>query len=226
MCMTVFYLIRHGETDWNSSGRWQGHADVPLNELGRAQARRLAERLRRDPTRLDAIYSSDLLRAWETAETIGGALGIVPQPLPALREIDVGAWSGLSHAEVLERDRELFERLESGEDAPRGGSGERFADLYRRVVGTVDQLAAAYPTGRLALVTHGGPVRALLLHGARDKRDALPRRLHIGNTSVSILTGDRGTWDLGMINDMSHLEQVAQAPDMMSAPPDDAERPA
>jgi probable phosphoglycerate mutase len=223
--MTVFYLIRHGETDWNLSGRWQGHADVPLNALGQAQARRLAERLRRESLRPDAIYSSDLLRAWATAETIGAELGIVPQPLPALREIDVGAWSGLNRAEVLERDRDLIERLESGEDARRGGNGERFADLYRRVVEVVDQLAAAHPNGRLLLVTHGGPVRALLLHGARDKRDALPRRFHIGNTSVSLLIGGRAGWDLGMINDMSHLEDDAQAPDMMSAPPDDAERP-
>jgi probable phosphoglycerate mutase len=223
--MTVFYLIRHGETDWNLSGRWQGHTDVPLNELGRAQARRLAERLRREPQRPDAIYSSDLLRAWETAEIIGAALGNAPQPLPALREIDVGSWSGLNRAQVLERDRDLIERLESGEDAPRGRTGERFADLYNRVVGTVDQLAAAHPSGHLMLVTHGGPVRALLLHGARDKRDALPRRFHIGNTSVSLLIGGRSGWDLGLINDMSHLEDSAQAPDMMSSPPDDAERP-
>src|SRR5262245_53202123 len=102
--MTVFYIIRHGETDWNLSGRWQGHADVPLNALGRAQAQRLAERLRREDTRLDSIYSSDLLRAWETALIIGDALGVAPRPLPALREIDVGAWSGLTRAEVLMRD--------------------------------------------------------------------------------------------------------------------------
>ena len=223
--MTVFYLIRHGETDWNQSGRWQGHADVPLNALGQAQARRLADRMRQEPSRPDAIYSSDLLRAWETAETIGAALNIAPQPLPALREIDVGAWSGLNRAEVLERDRDLIERLESGEDAPRGGNGERFADLYSRVVGTVEQLAAAHPNGRLVLVTHGGPVRVLLLHGARDKRDALPRHLHIGNTSISLLIGGRAGWHLGLVNDMSHLENSAQAPDMMSAPPDDAERP-
>ena len=223
--MTIFYLIRHGETDWNQSGRWQGHADVLLNALGRAQARRLAQRLRRERPSLDAIYSSDLLRAWETAQALGAAVGLAPQPLPALREIDVGSWSGLTRVEVLARDRDLIERLESGEDAPRGGSGERFADLYHRVVETVDQLAAAHPDGRLALVTHGGPVRALLLHAARDKRDALPRRLHIGNTSISLLAGGRAGWHLGVVNDMSHLEDGAQAPDMMSAPPDDAERP-
>jgi probable phosphoglycerate mutase len=223
--MTIFYLIRHGETDWNQSGRWQGHADVPLNALGRAQAQRLAERLRRERAPLDAIYSSDLLRAWETAQALGEAVGLAPQSLPALREIDVGGWSGLTRVEVLARDRDLMERLESGEDVPRGGSGERFADLYHRVVETVEQLVAAHPAGRLALVTHGGPVRALLLHAARDKRNALPRPLHIGNTSVSLLAGGRAGWKLDIVNDMSHLEDGTQAPDMMSAPPDDAERP-
>src|SRR5262245_42161594 len=117
--MTIFYLIRHGETDWNQSGRWQGHADVPLNALGRAQAQRLAERLRRERDPLDAIYSSDLLRAWETAQALAAAVGHAPQPLPALREIDVGSWSGLTRVEVMARDRDLMERLESGEDVPR-----------------------------------------------------------------------------------------------------------
>jgi len=222
--MTLFYLIRHGETDWNLSGRWQGHTDVPLNALGRAQARRLAERLRAEEARFDAIYSSDLQRAWETACVLGAALGIAPRPLAPLREIDVGAWGGLTHAEVLARDAELYARLESGEDVARG-SGERFADLYRRVVGAVEHLATVHSNGQLALVTHGGPVRALLLHAARDKANVLPRHVHIGNTSISLLIGGASGWDLGVINDMSHLEHTQQAPDMMSAPPDDAERP-
>jgi probable phosphoglycerate mutase len=223
--MTLITLIRHGETEWNLTGRWQGHADVPLNALGRAQAQRLAARLRAEGTHFDAIYSSDLLRAWETAEILGTALGILPQPLPALREIDVGAWSGLSRQEVLARDADRMARLESGEDVRRGGTGERWSEVYERVVGVVESLAADYPQGRLVLVTHGGPVRALLLHAARDKHNALPRRMHIGNTSISTLSGVPGAWELGAINDMRHLEDSAQAPDMMSAPPDDAERP-
>jgi probable phosphoglycerate mutase len=223
--MTLITLIRHGETEWNLTGRWQGHADVPLNALGRALAQRLAARLRAEGTHFDAIYSSDLLRAWETAEILGTALGILPQPLPALREIDVGAWSGLSRQEVLARDADRMARLESGEDVRRGGTGERWSEVYERVVAVVESLAADYPQGRLVLVTHGGPVRALLLHAARDKHNALPRRMHIGNTSISTLSGVPGAWELGAINDMRHLEDSAQAPDMMSAPPDDAERP-
>jgi len=222
--MSIFFLIRHGETDWNMQGRWQGHTDIALNAIGQTQAQRLAERLRDEDVRFDMIYSSDLKRAWETASILGATLDLVPQPLPELREIDVGGWSGLTHAEVLARDPDLVARLESGEDVRRGGTGERFADLYRRVVGAAERLAAERRDGRLMLVTHGGPVRALLLHAARDKADALPRPLHIGNTSISVLRGGPSGWALDTINDMRHLSS-AQAPDMMSAPPDDAERP-
>src|ERR1700712_4846322 len=130
---TTFYLIRHGETEWNLNGRWQGHADVPLNAVGRAQAQRLAEHLRAKKMHFDALYSSDLQRAWETASAVGAALGLTPQPLPALREIDVGSWSGLTGSEVIARDRDVYERIRSGEDVARGG-GERFLDLYTRVV--------------------------------------------------------------------------------------------
>jgi len=223
--MTIFYLIRHGETDWNMQGRWQGHTDVPLNALGQSQARRLAQRLHDEGAHFDAIYSSDLQRAWQTAGALGAALDLAPRPLPALREIDVGGWSGLTRAQVLARDPDLVARLESGEDVRRGGTGERFADLYGRAVEAVERLAAERPDGRLLLVTHGGPVRALLLHAARDKAGALPRPLHIGNTSISVLRGGPSGWALDPINDMQHLASAAQAPDMMSAPPDDAERP-
>lgn len=220
--MTVFYLIRHGETEWNRTNRWQGHTDEPLNERGRAQSRRLADRLRAEGVHFDAIYSSDLQRAWETATIIGSTLGITPQPLQELREIDVGWWSGLTEAEVAARDPEMFERLASGEDVARGGA-ERRLDLYTRVVGAIERLMAEYPKQTIAIVTHGGPVRMVLLHAARDKVGALPRHMHIGNTSISIVIGDTTSWDLGPINNMEHLEGDTQAPDLMSAPPDDAE---
>ncbi|HJZ48846.1 MAG TPA: histidine phosphatase family protein [Roseiflexaceae bacterium] len=221
---TTFYLIRHGETDWNLHGRWQGHTDIPLNEDGRTQARRLAARLRSEGVRFDAIYSSDLQRAWETAVESGAAIGLAPQPLPALREIDVGSWSGLTGAEVLAQDGDTYARYKSGEDVARGG-GERFLDLYTRVVAAAELLADRHPDRTLALVTHGGPVRALLMHAARDKVGLDLRNVHIGNTSITVLIGDRYGWDLGPINDMAHLAASPQAPDMMSAPPDDAERP-
>ena len=174
--------------------------------------------------RFDASYSSDLQRAWETAVVVGAALDLVPLPLPALREINVGNWGGLTGAEVLAHDGETYARYKSGEDVARGG-GERFLDLYTRVVAAVEQLAEQHPGRTLALFTHGGPVRALLMHAARDKDRLDVRHLPIGNTSISLLIGDRSGWDLGPINDMAHLAASPQAPDVMSPPPDDAERP-
>jgi len=221
---TIFYVIRHGETDWNLDGRWQGHADVPLNEVGRAQAQRLAERMRASGVRFTAIYSSDLKRAWETACTLGAKIDLEPQPIPALREIDVGRWSGMNSAEVRALDGDTYVRIQSGEDLARGG-GERFLDLYDRVVATIEQLVARHTGATLALVTHGGAVRALLLHAARDKSGVNPYRIHIGNTAITVLTHDTTGWNFGLVNDMSHLEAGPQAHDMMSAPPDDAERP-
>jgi probable phosphoglycerate mutase len=220
---TTFYLIRHGETDWNLHGRWQGHTDIPLNPAGRAQAQRLAARLRADGARFDANYSSDLQRAWETAAVVGAALDLAPLALPALREINVGSWSGLTGAEVRAQDRVTYARYTSGEDVPRGG-GERFLDLYTRVVAAVEQLAEQRPGRTLALFTHGGPVRALLMHAARDKAGLDVRHTPIGNASITLLIVDRAGWQLGPINDMVHLAAGPQAPDML-APTDDAERP-
>src|SRR5438093_966133 len=99
--MTTLLLARHGETDWNREGRWQGWADPPLNESGRAQARELAEQLRLTP--FDAVYSSDLLRAHETAEIVAAPHAVPVVADPGLREIDVGSWSGLTRAELQER---------------------------------------------------------------------------------------------------------------------------
>lgn len=218
--MTTFYLIRHGETDWNVSRRWQGHTDIPLNDVGRAQAERLAERLREHGPRFDVLYSSDLLRAWETAQFAGRAIGMEPEPLPALREIDLGRWSGLTRAEIMERDPDTLAQVDAGMDLPRGGA-ERFADLVARVSTAVEQLAKKQRGQRVALVTHGGVVRALLHHAAPAAR---AWQAHIGNTSITTLVHNPRGWDIVSVNDMAHLEGSPQAPDLMSAPPDDAQQ--
>src|SRR5947208_8271356 len=99
--MTTLLLARHGETDWNREGRWQGWADPPLNEAGRSQAHELAEQLRH--VSFDAVYSSDLRRAHETAEIVAAPHGVPVVPDEGLREIDIGPWSGLTRAVIEER---------------------------------------------------------------------------------------------------------------------------
>jgi probable phosphoglycerate mutase len=153
------FLARHGETDWNTAGRWQGHTDVPLNATGHAQAAALAERLRR--AGITAVGTSDLARARETAEIVAGALG-VPVALvdPDLREQRFGRFEGLTPAECEERHPEDWARyVVDPHLGPPGG--ESRAALLDRVVRAVRGAAARLP-GPALVVTHGGAIRALL----------------------------------------------------------------
>lgn len=221
---TTLYLIRHGETDWNVTGRWQGYADVPLNAVGRTQAQLVARRLSNDGVMFDAIYSSDLARAYQTAWEIGSAVKVPVQLLPPLREIDLGLWSGLTRAEIQAQFPAEYARLEQGEDIQRGG-GESTAMLYRRVVAAVEAIVAQHPGHTLALVTHGGPVRMLLRRANNQDPTSQTSFAHIGNTSLSIVHCNSSDWTAVTVNDMAHLADQPQAPDLMSAPPDDAEPP-
>lgn len=223
MTSTTVYLIRHGETDWNMEGRWQGHADVPLNEIGRRQATVVARRLQTEHIRFNAIYSSDLARAYQTAWEIGAAVRVAVQLLPPLREIDLGVWSGLTMPEIKERFPTEIALLERGQDIPRGG-GETMAALSKRVVESVSAIAAHHTGETLALVTHGGCIRALLAHAHNYKGDGFKRFPHIGNTSISIVKIHKKRWDVVSANDMAHLEQQPES-ELVSAPPDDAEQP-
>lgn len=155
--MTTVLLARHGESDWNVARRWQGHADRPLTEAGRAQADVLAERL--DEVDLDAVYASDLRRARETAEVVARRKGLTVEIVPELREVDVGSWSGLTRAEAEERFPDGFRRwLEGG---PGWENGETYEEMAERTGRAVRAIAAEHPRGRVLLVTHGGPIRAV-----------------------------------------------------------------
>jgi broad specificity phosphatase PhoE len=155
--VTTVYLARHGQSDWNAELRWQGYADRPLTELGRQQAAELARQLAEVP--LDAVYSSDLLRARETAEAVASPHGLVVQALPELREIDVGSWSGITRAEAEERFPEAFRRWTGGSHG--WEDGETYEDMATRVVAAVLEIAAEHPGGTVLVVSHGGPIRML-----------------------------------------------------------------
>jgi len=153
--VTTILLARHGETDWNREGRFQGHADPPLNETGRAQARELAEQLA--PIPVDVVYSSDLLRARETAEIVAARKELPITVDPALREIDVGSWSGLTRAEIEQRF-----------PAAAHHDGETREQHLRRIVDAVEQIARSHPGERVLIVSHGGSLRALRGHAIGD----------------------------------------------------------
>jgi probable phosphoglycerate mutase len=154
--VTTILLARHGETDWNSERRWQGHADQPLNEAGREQARELAESLA--GRGVDAIYSSDLLRAHETARIVAERLGLFVEVDAGLREVDVGDWAGHVHSEIERSDPEGFRRWRAGGKGWNGG--ESYEQMGARVVATVLRIAERHAGETLLIVTHGGSIRA------------------------------------------------------------------
>ena len=222
--MIRLYLIRHGETEWNLTGRWQGHTDIPLNAIGIEQARILADRLRDEGQRFTAIYSSDLARAWQTAEAIGNALKLAPRPDPAFREIDIGWWGGLTRAEIEARDGDALLRLDAEEDLPRGG-GETMRDLYLRASAAMERLAAAHAGETLIIVTHGGTVRVLLGHARTNGRLILPLHFEsIGNTAISIVDHDAAGWHIRTTNDTIHLAESSRAIDVLAKTQDDAQQ--
>jgi broad specificity phosphatase PhoE len=139
--VTTLLLVRHGETDWNAEGRLQGHTDLPLNEPGRRQARTLAGELAGDG--IEAVYSSDLARARETADIVAERLGLPVVLDPDLREKDWGTWEGLTGEE-----RERVELV--------GETTEAHRERMLRALGAI---AARHPGGRVLVVTHGGSMR-------------------------------------------------------------------
>jgi broad specificity phosphatase PhoE len=157
--VTTLLLARHGETDWNRELRIQGHADPPLNDLGRRQAHELAERLA--ALELDALYSSDLRRARETAEIVATAHGLDVRLDPALREFDTGNWTGLTRDEILAR----FPGVERHD-------GETREQLSERVLAALRKIVAAHPGEQVLVVSHGGSLRAVWHHagGAPTER--------------------------------------------------------
>ncbi len=160
--LTEFFLIRHGETDWNVEGRYQGQADPPLNERGRAQAQRVAEALREQ--RLDALYASDLRRAAETAEAIGRATGLPVRYDPRLREIDQGEWQGLLVTEIERRYPDLFRRWREAPLTVTPPGGESIAHLQQRVLAAVEDIAGRHPGQRVAIVAHKTPIAIIKCH--------------------------------------------------------------
>jgi broad specificity phosphatase PhoE len=150
--VTALILCRHGRTDWNDDGRYQGQTDVPLNLVGWQQARFLAQTLRGEP--ISAVYSSDLARAADTAAEIARFHGLAVNRDPRLREIDQGRWEGLTMAEIRQQDTELHSRWELEPLAVRPPGGESVEDVRRRALAALRDLVRRHRGGLVCLVAH------------------------------------------------------------------------
>ena len=165
--MTEFWLVRHGQTDWNLAGRWQGQtASAPgLNETGHAQALETLKLL--SDKRFAAIYSSDLLRSRQTAEIIAAALGLDLVLEPRLREIDLGEWEGLLSTEIEAcYPNELAERVRNPLHA-RAPRGESLSEMAKRVIAAMNALARKYPDSLVLIVSHGVTLALIICHAEK-----------------------------------------------------------
>lgn len=175
---TKFVLIRHAESTWNFARRWQGHGDPPLSARGREQAAQLAGALAGGG--IEVLIASDLLRSAQTAAILGARWGLTPTHDARLREIDIGAWAGLTRQEIVARDAERLARFEAEDLATRPGGGETRAEIRARARAAVAEFAARHRGRRVALVTHLGVIRALVPGAEPDNADWLhlePRKL-------------------------------------------------
>ena len=176
---TRLILIRHGETDWNVEGRYQGQADPPLNARGVHQAEELARELK--DVGIDIVYSSPLRRAWDTACIIARALLLPLHPEPRLMEIHQGDWQGRLRAEIAAKYPDLFQRwlTEPWKVTPPGG--EHLRDVQARVYAAVDDILSRHRGQTVALVTHRIPIALLKVRYQGLDKDIV-RTLQLPNT--------------------------------------------
>jgi probable phosphoglycerate mutase len=203
---TRIIAIRHGETDWNVATRIQGQLDIALNETGHRQARRLAAALADEA--LDAVYSSDLARARETAQAVARHAGLEVRADTGLRERGFGVFEGLTFTEIEQRFPDSARRWRQRDASFGPDGGETLQAFYQRAVASVATLAAQHRGQHIAVVAHGGVLDALYRAATRVALDA-PRTWQVSNASINRLLASEAGFVLVGWDDTCHLDEVA-----------------
>ena len=204
---TRIIAIRHGETAWNVDARIQGQLDIALNATGLLQAERVAQALADEA--IDAIYASDLLRAWQTARAIAELADCPLKPSLGLRERGFGRFEGRTYAEIesLWPEESMHWRKRDPHWAPIGG--ESLTTKRKRVLDTVTQLAQQHLGQQIVLVAHGG-VMDLLYRLATGQELQAPRTWMLGNAAINRLLWTPDGLTLVGWSDTSHLEDLVR----------------
>jgi probable phosphoglycerate mutase len=200
-------VVRHGVTDWNREGRWQGRLDPRLSDDGHREAQLVAARIvADDDLRPARIVSSTLSRASETAEAIGQGIGLPVEPDPRLMEIGAGEWEGHTHDELEEIDAERYRAWRSAETDVRPPGGEPLDDAIARIRELLAELGRGPGPWPIVLVSHGGIIR-ILANVLFELPGAWMWSLDVDNSSVSVASRDdpAGAWRLDRWNDTQHL---------------------
>jgi broad specificity phosphatase PhoE len=201
--MALFYFVRHGETEWNLEGRVCGRTDVLLSDAGRRQAWLLAQRLKSIP--VEALYSSPLRRALDTARIIGNATGNEPVVDDRLAELNYGTWEGKMFEEIQKADPLAYQAwiADPGRTAPpEGESGEQ---LVERAAPFLADVALRHERGNAVVVCHKTLSRLLACHILGVPLSEYRRRVAVENAALSIFQRTDEGWRLLVLNDTSHL---------------------
>ena len=204
---THIIAIRHGETDWNNSGHYQGQEDIELNAVGRAQAKRIADALVDTP--LAAIYTSDLARAHQTASAIAATHTAPLLVDPGLREQHFGVFQGLTGAEIAQRSPEASARWHRREAdfGPEGGETRR--EFSQRCIGAMAKIARKHAGQSIVIVCHGGVLDCLYRAAAGLLLDT-PRTWPLDNAAMSHLNYGQEGFSLLEWGNVSHLDKKSQ----------------
>lgn len=198
MTATTVFLLRHGEVVLAETRRFIGHLDAPLSALGERQCRAQAERLR--GVKLSAIFASDLSRARRSAQLVGEPHGLAPVEIPALREMAMGRWDGLTAAEIKARDANAFDEWMSRVGAFPFPGGESVPDLVARAWPAFEAIVESHRGETIAVVAHGGTNRALL---CRALGLPLDRILALGQdyAALSVIERSVAGWRVLRLNE-------------------------
>ena len=195
-------IVRHGQTDWNVQGRWQGFEPVPLNTEGQMQARKLAESLRGRP--IHTIITSDLPRAFQTAAAIGTVIGVMPRTDQRLREFNLGIFQGHTRDEMIAKFPDEWRAFEADYWDYLIPNGKSRRAMQERVYKAWESALLTAVGPEVVIVSHGGAIRMLLLKLFADIAADLDAA-HLNNTSVTTIDKDDYRWRLTEVASVQHL---------------------
>lgn len=201
--MTKIIFVRHGQTEWNVLGRYQGQTDVALSPLGIEQAEKLAAHFPVD--KLEAVYSSDLARAMTTARCVADRFGLTVEACPELRELNFGDWEGLTYDGIVAKWPDALDNFFQHPDVLEIPHGESFPALRERALDAVEKIVARHPEQTVAVFAHGAILRTIMTAALHmDLKYVWTIRQF--NTAVNIVTYTEHGTTVELLNGTGHLK--------------------
>ncbi len=205
--MIKLYLVRHGLTEWNKLNRFQGSSNIALAPEGIEQAKKLSQKLKH--YKFDAVYASDLDRAFTTAKRIAIPHQLEVKKIPELREIQFGKWEGLTIDEIKKTDEIDYNAwMEAPHSFEFPGEGN-LGNVQKRIMNGMREIIDKHNNQNILIVSHGGSLKIIILSLlALDL--SFYHKFWLGNTSLSIIDINNGKSVLSLLNDMGHLEMECE----------------